>query len=871
MNIINKLTIRQLKLNKKRTLITIIGVIISVAMITAVATLGISYLDLMKRQVITNDGEWHVLYSNVNKKNINSLKDNSNTESMILSKEIGYSYLKDSKNKRKPYLYLKAYNSEGFNKFPVKLTEGRFPNNSNEIVIPKSIINDAKVNYRISDTLNIGIGKRVFKESKNTNISLTQDDPLSSNSDNVEEFLTTEFSKSYKIVGIIEPYRFEPTSAPGYTVFTYLDENELISEDKVNVSIILKNVNNKLFDEAKSIASDNNIEKVSFNTTLLRYYGVIKDDLLKKMLVSLSTIIMIIIMIGSISLIHNAFSISVSERSRHLGMLSSIGATKTQKRNSVFFEGLLIGVISIPLGIVFGLGGIGITFIFINSLIQGALGITEKFKLVISPLSIFVALIVSLITLFISTYRPARLASKLSAIDAIRQTSDLKISKKEVKTSILTSKLFGIEGDLALRNIKRNRSRYRSIVFSLIISLILFLSVTSFTDSLKKSVEMTLEGVNFDLQMSLNIEDENTKAQLINNVSNLNNISQSIRVDTIDAKTLLNEESLGDHLRQSNSLELEDGKYPYYIKINALDDSALESYSKEVGVDYNKLKNTKNPAVIVIDTVTFFNYENDKYVEVKSIKTKIGEKMDLTYYNFDIEKNEPLTQINIAAITDKVPTGIQNNIGNNTFNIVVSKEVFNKFKKSMKNFIPEHDTNIFMTSPDPVSLQLDLEKLVEPQIKNHVSIYNVYKERQKEEQLILLISIFVYGFIALITSISIANIFNTISTSISLRRTEFAMLKSVGMTPRSFNKMINYESIFYGIKSLSYGLPISFIIMYIIHTSTLTKFDFKFTIPYKTVLIAIMAIFIIVISAMLYSSSKVKQENIIDTLKKDFI
>lgn len=871
MNIINKLTIRQLKLNKKRTLITIIGVIISVAMITAVATLGISYLDLMKRQVITNDGEWHVLYSNVNKKNINSLKDNSNTESMILSKEIGYSYLKDSKNKRKPYLYLKAYNSEGFNKFPVKLTEGRFPNNSNEIVIPKSIVNDAKVNYRISDTLNIGIGKRIFKESKNTNISLTQDDPLSSNSDNVEEFLTTEFSKSYKIVGIIEPYRFEPTSAPGYTVFTYLDENELISEDKVNVSIILKNVNNKLFDEAKSIASDNNIEKVSFNTTLLRYYGVIKDDLLKKMLVSLSTIIMIIIMIGSISLIHNAFSISVSERSRHLGMLSSIGATKTQKRNSVFFEGLLIGVISIPLGIVFGLCGIGITFIFINSLIQGALGITEKFKLVISPLSIFVALIVSLITIFISTYRPARLASKLSAIDAIRQTSDLKISKKEVKTSILTSKLFGIEGDLALRNIKRNRSRYRSIVFSLIISLILFLSVTSFTDSLKKSVEMTLEGVNFDLQMSLNIEDENTKAQLINNVSNLNNISQSIRVDTIDAKTLLNEESLGDHLRQSNSLELEDGKYPYYIKINALDDSALESYSKEVGVDYNKLKNTKNPAVIVIDTVTFFNYENDKYVEVKAIKTKIGEKMDLTYYNFDIEKNEPLTQINIAAITDKVPTGIQNNIGNNTFNIVVSKEVFNKFKKSMKNFIPEHDTNIFITSPDPASLQLDLEKLVEPQIKNHVSIYNVYKERQKEEQLILLISIFVYGFIALITSISIANIFNTISTSISLRRTEFAMLKSVGMTPKSFNKMINYESIFYGIKSLSYGLPISFIIMYIIHTSTLTKFDFKFTIPYKTVLIAIMAIFIIVISAMLYSSSKVKQENIIDTLKKDFI
>src|SRR5690625_6887960 len=93
-------------------------------------------------------------------------------------------------------------------------------------------------------------------------------------------------------------------------------------------------------------------------------------------------------------------------------------------------------------------------------------------------------------------------------------------------------------------------------------------------------------------------------------------------------------------------------------------------------------------------------------------------------------------------------------------------------------------------------------------------VINHHKIRQEEAQIILLISVFTYGFIALITAISVANIFNTISTSISLRKREFGMLKSVGMTPKGFNKMMNYESIFYGIKALLYGLPFSIILMF---------------------------------------------------------
>lgn len=137
--------------------------------------------------------------------------------------------------------------------------------------------------------------------------------------------------------------------------------------------------------------------------------------------------------------------------------------------------------------------------------------------------------------------------------------------------------------------------------------------------------------------------------------------------------------------------------------------------------------------------------------------------------------------------------------------------------------------------------------------------------------MMLLISVFTYAFLALITAICIANIINTISTSITLRKREFAMLKSVGITPGSFNRMLNYESIFYGIKALIYGIPISIAVMYLVYRSLMENFDFAFSLPLTSIGIVIVSVFLIVGSAMLYSSSKVRKENIIDALRQEII
>lgn len=873
MNIVNKLTLRQLLLNKRRTLVTIIGVIISVAMITAVASLGISFMDMLRRQVISDGGEWHVLYENINKTQLEAIKSDEETKEVILSRELGYAYLEESQNNNKPYIFLQEYNKAGFENFPIKLVEGKLPERGNEIVISEAIIKNARVNYKIGDTLTFDIGQRHYEDDEGNDIILEQKDDLRRYGGTIQEFLLKETTKSYTIVGIIETPKWEYPWSPGYTAISYVDEDIINSNEEVNASVILKDINSKLFKNAESLASENGIKEPSFNNDLLRYYGVIKSDSLRNMLLILSAIVTAIIMIGSISLIYNAFAISVAERSRHLGMLSSVGATKKQKRNSVFFEGAVIGGVSIPIGIIAGLLGIGITFRVINSMIKGVLGLTENLKLVVSPIAILIAIFVSIITILISTYIPAKRASNVSAIDAIRQTQDIKIKGKEVKTSKLTRKIFGIEGELGLKNLKRNKARYRATVFSLIISMILFLAVSYFTSSLKKSLLLTQDGINFDMIVYFNHKDRAKQDEIINKITALDNISEDNYMYTLSLNSWLEEEFMSDYVKEIQKEALIDGKLRYDIFVKALDEEALKTYAKEVGLDYNKLLDVDNPSVIVIDTLKYEDGRTNRYREEKAIKTKVGEKLHLEFYDYELDENILIETVEIAALTDKVPMGVSSMGYGANFIIIVSENLINKIAEAnTTNNINENiNRTLYLKSDNPLKLQESIEEIQKVYDQDEISFYNLYMARQQEEQMVLIMSVFTYAFIFLITSICIANIFNTISTSIALRKREFAMLKSVGMTPESFNKMINYESIFYGIKALSYGLPISFAVMYLMHQTLMIKFSFGFEVPWFSALISVASVFIIVGSAMIYSSKKVKKENIIDALKQEII
>ncbi|WP_404469436.1 ABC transporter permease [Sutcliffiella horikoshii] len=860
MNIINKLTIRHLKKNKRRTMVTIIGVIISVAMVMAVATLGVSFLDLLKRQVVADNGEWHVQYKNVTSDQIKAIEKDGNTKDLILSSDMGYAMLEGDEMTVKPYLFFKGYNEEGLEQFPIKLSSGRLPKAANEVVVSDHLAKDIGINYEIGAEMTVEIGNRMMEGEP---APLLQNYSVQRGEEGYLENLEIHTTETFTVVGTIERPSWEEPWAPGYTVINYIDQENLNQAVNVDAVVVVKDLSRSIFKQAEQLAQQNDIVGVGFNDELLRYYGITDNDNLHTTMYSLAGIIIAVIVIGSVSLIYNAFAISVSERARHLGMLSSVGATKKQKRNSVFFEGVVIGLISIPIGVLAGLGGIAITFMFINTYIADALGTSVKLEVVVTPASVLVACFISSATIFVSTYMPARKASKVSAIDAIRQTQDIKLTGKAVKTSKLVRKIFGLEAEIGLKNVKRNKKRYYATLFSLVISIILFLSVSYFTNNLSRSVEMSQAGTDFDILVSGSNGDISDLESLVHTEG----VTGYSLQKTVQLTSLIEEDKFTEELIaviEKENIELQDGRYPYYVNVYGLSESSFQEYADKAGTDAVTYRDLEDPKAIIIEKISYQDYEASKFVETKSINTKPGERIELQFTDYETNERTMLAGLEVGALTDEVPMGT-NTARVGGLDIVVPIETLDAILN--EKALNEVQSYLYLNSSDPMKTQEALEEVV----PSSMYIYNVFQNREREQQMIMFLSVFTYGFIALISLISIANIFNTISTSISLRKREFAMLKSVGMTPKGFNKMINYESIFYGVNALLFGLPISFVVMYLIHRSVNETFQYGFTLPWLDIVFVIAAIFVIVSSAMLYSISKIKKENIIDGLKQENI
>jgi len=396
---------------------------------------------------------------------------------------------------------------------------------------------------------------------------------------------------------------------------------------------------------------------------------------------------------------------------------------------------------------------------------------------------------------------------------------------------------------------------------------VLFLTVSYFTENLAKSLELSLDDTNYDIRVRAGVGTE-INDQLVELIASRGEVTEHTVLSEINAFSWLDEESASKDLRDrlwSDSDVQNDGKYQYYLDICALDDETLKAYAKAAGADYDRLISSQEPMGIVINTTSYRDPETLKFAEAKSSELKVGQSIDVFFY-LPGESGEKLYsgKIEVAALTDEAPMGVSP-APPGGLSIIVSES-------TLKRILPEEvsdnlSVSVLLKSSDPMKTQYAIEEM--PVYDFYV--YNVFQSRQQNEQMIILMSVFTYGFIVLITAICIANIFNTISTSIALRKREFAMLKSVGMTPKSFSKMINYESIFYGLKALLYGMPVTIAIMFLLYREMMNSFNYKFTLPWTSILFAVAAVFIIVGSAMLYSGSKVKKENIIDALKKENI
>lgn len=893
MKILNKLTVKNLKLNKSRTIVTIIGIMLSCALIMVVAGMAASAQQTMVNLQINMTGNYDLFVKGANKKIIDNAQANRNVKDIYIKQNLGCAYLPQAKFDTKPYINVVAFNEKSFTDcFNVTLKEGRLPQNGNELVLSQSVIENSKADYKIGDTVALDLGKRVYASGD----EIPLDDTDYFNDTNGTEKLVDTHKKTYTVVGVFNKvsssYFAADSISASSSAFTLAEENADINDlfisftsdgekDYITTSGEILNLTGDDFESLKNnfevYLENGDFDEADINKDLLRYKGFALSDEYMRMLFSLAVIIIVIIAISSIFVIRNSFAISITEKTKLYGMLASIGATSKQIRHNVLFEGFVLGIIGIPAGILLGVGVIALLVVILNALLENMLNGISFVYAVPWWVAVISAVMSAVIILF-STLSSAFRASKIAPITAIRGNNDIKINKKKsYKSPKFIKKLFGVGGEIAYKNLKRSKKKYRTTVISIIITVAMFISISTFIEYGMKITGDHFKDISYNITVHANDELSYDEYE---------NVYKRIIADTdINSSVKACENYYGNivgltdyYTEDAKAAELSGGDLAYVFGV---DNKSFKEYVTALGYNYDDVK---DKALITND----FKYYNSDNILIK------GKEFDLpmntvvklypngtpSYTEDDIkeiQKTDPdfvynpddyksVDLVIYDTINKEVPGSIVSSIMStlNEGSVLVSEDYFKKLFAEDNEYTSRV---IVIDSADPVNTveyinNLDIENL---------DVFNINEQKEQMNAIVLIIAIFAYGFIIVISLIGITNVFNTINTNMRLRSKEFAMLKSIGMTKKEFNRMIRLESLFYGLKSLLIGVPLGLLGGYAIFKATGNTIMLDYSFPTMAVLISIVFVFFVVWLIMKLSISKVNRQNIIETIRNDNI
>lgn len=836
MNILNKLTLKHLKMNKKRTLVTIIGITLSTALMVGIGLLISTVLTTERLATEKNHGAHHFKITELSKENYQTLEKNIKIDSMYYYSGIGFSFLENSKNPFKPYLYITEASTNLLEK--LNIIEGRLPKKDNEIILTKEALEDGNLKVKVGDTISLNIGKRYFEGEYIGN----NNNPVPRNWDNDNVIANAEEIKdtkeyTYKVVGIIERTYYEDYESAGFMSFTL--SRDIPSE--VEAFIKLKKPK-ETYDTIKEIASNININENKFtaNTSLLFYYGATKYDNINSTFLPLTLIALSVISIGCIVVIYNSFAISTMERKKSFGLYSSIGTTGKQIRKTVLFEAFIVGSIGIILGIIGGFLGIYVVVEILNYLLKDAVNMEFIFSVNLTYL--LIPLIFMCMVILISAYLPAKRAGKVTPIEAIRGNDDIKVTRKSLRTPKIISAIFGIEGELAHKNMKRNKKKYRVTIISLFISIVMFNTFTSFLGYAIKTSD-SVDSSDYDIGFYLKGKKEDIK-------EDIKAIKSNYEIE--EERTIIQNE---------------------YITINKIDDNEYTTLWKNMNSDYPEEAKSSFELIVIPDSdmTKLTKAEglilNKKYLTIyeensrKTIETDIFKNKN---YNLEIVTDKSTFNIKVET-TNEIDFGLKTRLYTGRPTLIISESTYeNKFSSDT------YESEYLFNSKDYKKINEDY-KNNKLNLKSEVQVYSPKIEEATVKNIVLAINILFYGFIALVVLIGVTSVINTINTSMNLRRKEFAMLRSVGLTPHGFNKILFFESLFFGLKSLLYGIPVSIGINALISNAIGGVFNTGIIIPWNSLIISVIGVFIIVIIAMNYASKKIKKENILEALREENI
>lgn len=930
MNLMKTLTLKNLKLNRKRTIVTIVGIILATALLSALVTLVSSFQYSMIEYQKQKGGDFHVKFSNVKMSELSEFKNNRNIESTFETMGMGFAKLDGCKNEDKPYAYVMATDEAGFERGCFKLIEGRMAKNEDEIVIPRHLKTNGRIDIKVGDEITLDVGKRY---DSNTEGVIWENSAY----EHEAETLTDIVTKHYKVVGIMERpgYGMEDYSAAGYTFVTYSDElaaidngtkseadttltvysrytqKALRNKDAVTADII--GVDEKLFAKANNSSVEMTAEEsdrflkemenakydIYMNGFLISYECVFPIDGTFKALFTVATVVALIIILTSVYCIKNSFNISITEKIRQYGMLASVGATRRQIKSSVKTEAAMLGVVGIPVGTMSGILASLILVKVVNALSAGWLNFALSFHTSLPAL--ILAVILSIATIYFSATGSARRAAKVTPLEAIRNTKEIKIKSAKLKTPAIIGRIWGIGGVISYKNIKRNKKKYRTTVTSIVICSVTFIVISYFMSMAFSVVGMSYASVDYNIGINMSCKkdlDIEKLSELLSGIEGAEDylVGAGYYFD-VDKPEYTKE--YGEYCGQLYD-DSEDVSQEFLITV--LNDKSYDKYASDAGI-----KNADTGAILVNKgTFDVYNEKSSKYVkeEMELYKYKAGDTIRCGYNVYEdavdddnavegdtesstednsgyvdeetINKGVRKTvDVTIAGVTDKVPT-CYNGYGNTSL-LFMNKKGFESLwadGKSGNEFKPGnaiYSAYVVAENADEYQDTLEKETAENPEY-SQISFYvsNMDKQMRDEKSLFTLLGVFAYGLIVVIALIGITNIINTLSTGMELRSREFATLRSIGMTDKQFAGMVRLESVFISVKALVIGVPLGILISYLLCVMMNRMDDaIIYEPPYKAIILCIVVVIMLIYAIMKLSMTKLRHNNIIETIKNE--
>lgn len=946
MNLMKKLTLKNLKLNRKRTIVTIVGIILATALLSALVTLVSSFQYSMIEYQKQKGGDFHVKFSNVKMSELSEFKNNRNIESTFETMGMGFAKLNGCKNEDKPYAYVMATDEAGFEKGCFNLIEGRMAKNEDEIVIPRHLKTNGRIDIKVGDEITLDIGKRY---DSNTESVISENCAY----EHEAETLADTVTKQYKVVGIMERpgYGMEDYSAAGYTFVTYSDElaaidngtkseaseadttltvysrytqKALRNKDAVTADII--GVDEKLFAKANNSSVEMSAEEsdrylkemenakydIYINGFLISYECVFPIDGTFKALFTVAAVVALIIILTSVYCIKNSFNISITEKIRQYGMLASVGATRRQIKSSVKTEAAMLGVVGIPVGTMSGILASLILVKVVNALSAGWLNFALSFHTSLPAL--ILAVILSIATIYFSATGSARRAANVTPLEAIRNTKEIKIKSAKLKTPAIIGRIWGIGGVISYKNIKRNNKKYRTTVTSIVICSVTFIVISYFMSMAFSVVGMSYASVDYNIGINMSCKkdlDIEKLSELLSGIEGAKDylVGAGYYFD-VDKPEYTKE--YGEYCGQLYD-DSEDVSQEFLITV--LDDKSYDKYASDAGI-----KNANTGAILVNKgTFDVYNEKSSKYVkeEMELYKYKAGDTIECGYNVYDDASSDDnaaegdtesstddnnavegdtesgtednsgyvdeetinngvrkTVDVTIAGVTDKVPIGYKG-YGNTTLLFMNQKGFESLWADGKSNELkPGHASySAYVVAENADEYQDTFEKETEENPEySQISFYvsNMDKQMRDEKSLFTLLGVFAYGLIVVIALIGITNIINTLSTGMELRSREFATLRSIGMTDKQFAGMVRLESVFISVKALVIGVPLGILISYLLCVMMNRMDDaIIYEPPYKAIILCIVVVIMLIYAIMKLSMTKLRHNNIIETIKNE--